>query len=63
MRNRIRSDAGADVPLKHFLAGSSAAEVAELILAQAVVRHMASADQPDGRAAADDDTEMETLTL
>lgn len=60
MRNRIRREAGADVPLKHFLSGSCAAEVAELILARALVEQMAAptAQPPDAA-----DTDMETLTL
>jgi phthiocerol/phenolphthiocerol synthesis type-I polyketide synthase C len=63
VRNRIRGDSGADVPLKHFLAGSTAAEVAELILAQVVVRQMATAaaaaEPHDGEV----DPDMETITL
>ena len=68
MRNRIRSEAGAEVPLKHFLAGSCAADVAELILARALVEQVAagSAAPPGAQAAGADvdmDTDMETLTL
>lgn len=56
MRNRIRADSSADVPLKHFLAGSSASDVADLILAQSVVSRM----EPSSSAAGGD---LETLTL
>jgi hypothetical protein len=59
MRNRIRSEAGADVPLKHFLAGSCAADVAELILARALVEQVAAA----GASGTDTDAEMETFAL
>lgn len=64
MRNRIRGEAGADVPLKHFLTGTCAAEVAELILARALVDRMATASpQPGGATGMDTDADIETLTL
>jgi NAD(P)-dependent dehydrogenase (short-subunit alcohol dehydrogenase family) len=64
MRNRIRGEAGADVPLKHFLTGTCAAEVAELILARALVDQMAAASpQPGGATEMDTDADIETLML
>jgi phthiocerol/phenolphthiocerol synthesis type-I polyketide synthase C len=44
MRNRIRADLLVDVPLKHFLAGSTAGEVADLIHQQLAVQSLAASE-------------------
>ena len=58
MRGRIKNELGAEVPLQHFLTGATAADVAELILAQLALRRVATPS-----AARQDDETLDKVVL